>query len=333
MANVQYVQHMRDLIGPDLLLAIGVSALIRNENGEILITQRADDGRWVEPGGGLEPGESPAQAVIREVREETGLDVEVVRLIGVYGGPNYRVTGPGGAQTSIVGMVFDCRITGGTPQPDGVETTALKYVAPQIVYKNLGLPADVAPFAAEIINTPGPAFFEPPTWAPTPGAPRKNGISDYAKGLRAKIGQACILSPGAAALIFDEQGRILLQRRGDTGTWGMIGGGIDPDESPANAVVREVWEETGLHVTPERLVSVFGGPDHVFTYPNGDQAAVISFTFACKVVDGIPTPDGVESLELAWFDPAEALTTLDMPERMARRITTALKPPTTTYFE
>lgn len=333
MSNVQYVERMRDLIGPDLLLSIGVSALIRNEAGEILVTQRGDDGRWVEPGGGLEPGETPAQAIIREVREETGLDVEPVRLIGVYGGPNYRVTGKEGVQTSIVGFVFDCKVTGGTLQPDGVETVALAYVDPQIVYKNLGLPPELEPFAEQIVNTPGPAFFEPPSWTPTPDTPRENGISAYIKGIRDKIGQGRILSPGVVALIFDAQGRILLQRRGDTGTWGMVGGGIDPDESPANAIVREVWEETGLHVAPERLVCVLGGPDHVFTYPNGDELAVISLTFTCKILNGTPTADGVESLELAWFDPAEALATLNMPGRMARRIEAVLKPPTTTYFE
>lgn len=328
----QYLEQLRRRVGPELLLSIGVSALIRNEAGEILLTRRADDGRWVEPGGGLEPGESPGAAIRREVREETGLEIEPARLVGVYGGPHYRVSGPDGAQTSIVGMVFDCQVTGGALRPDNVETVALAYVDPQIVYKNLGLPPELEPYAEQIVNTPGPAFFEPPTWTPPADGIRKNGMSDYQKHLRAIIGHDCLMSPGAAAIIFDDRGRVLLQRRGDTRNWGIIGGSIDPDESPANGVVREVWEETGMLVKPTRLVGVFGGQDHLITYPNQDQIAVTAFVFVCEVVAGDPTPDGVESLALAWFDPVEAMTTLDMPERMRRRIEVALEPGAITHF-
>ena len=62
-------------------LAVNIAVL---HEGKILLTQREDFETWILPGGGLEDGESLAQAAIRETREETGLDVELTRLVGVY---------------------------------------------------------------------------------------------------------------------------------------------------------------------------------------------------------------------------------------------------------
>ena len=78
-------------------------------------------------------------------------------------------------------------------------------------------------------------------------------ISEYIKGLREKIGHDLVLNPGVAALIHDESGRVLLQRRSYDGLWSLPAGAVDPGESPAQAVVREVWEETGLKVVPVGL--------------------------------------------------------------------------------
>ena len=95
-------------------------------------------------------------------------------------------------------------------------------------------------------------------------------ISDYLKGLRAAIGHEMILNPGVAAIIRDEAGRVLLQKRSDDGSWSLPAGAIDPGESPAQAVVREAYEETGLRVVPEKVAGVFGGEGFRHTYPNGD---------------------------------------------------------------
>ena len=138
-------------------------------------------------------------------------------------------------------------------------------------------------------------------------------ISDYQRTLRQKIGHMRILSPGTAAIILNERGEVLLQQRGDDGKWGLPGGGMDPGEDPAETVVREVWEETGLHVLPERLVGVYGGPDGFHTYPNGDEMAFISFIFVCRVVGGELNPQDGESLALHYFPPN------DMPDVMFSR--------------
>lgn len=71
-----------------------VSALTIDESRRLLLIHNRDDGRWAIPGGCVEPNESPEDAVQREMREETGLDVEPRRLVGVFGGPGFRVRYP-----------------------------------------------------------------------------------------------------------------------------------------------------------------------------------------------------------------------------------------------
>src|SRR5262245_3038067 len=68
-----------------------VSAVVADEAGELVLQRRADNGLWALPGGVVEVGESVAQAVVREVKEETGLDVEPVGLVGVYSDPRHVI--------------------------------------------------------------------------------------------------------------------------------------------------------------------------------------------------------------------------------------------------
>ena len=129
--------------------------------------------------------------------------------------------------------------------------------------------------------------------------------SDYILGLREKIGHDPLLNPGVAALIRDDAGRVLLQRRSDDGTWSLPAGAVDPGERPAEALVREVWEETGLRVVPKKLAGVFSGPEFRHTYPNGDQIDVFSVVFVCEVTGGTLHGRDGESLELRYFMPAD----------------------------
>jgi len=104
----------------------------------VLLQRRDDNGRWGLPGGGVDPGESVEAAVRREVREETGLHVEPVRLIGVYSDPaNHQVmTYPDGNLVHYVSCAFECVVTGGT-LACGDESLALDWFDPD------GLPDDV----------------------------------------------------------------------------------------------------------------------------------------------------------------------------------------------
>jgi len=126
----------------------------------------------------------------------------------------------------------------------------------------------------------------------------------YIVELRAKIGQALLLLPAAAAIVQDDEGRVLLIRRGDGRGWSLPGGMMEPGERIAEAAVREVWEETGLEVEPVRLVGVYSDPAYThITFPNGDEVHFVSSTFVCRVVGGNLRPDGDESLEVAYFAP------------------------------
>jgi 8-oxo-dGTP diphosphatase len=147
-------------------------------------------------------------------------------------------------------------------------------------------------------------------------------ISPYQRDLRAKIGHTLLLQPGVAAVIVNPAGQVLLQRRSDDGEWGLPGGALEPGEEPAEALVREIREETALEVVPERIVGVYAGPDFFVRYPNGDEAAILSITFACRPVAGEPRVNDDESLEVRYFAP-DALPAMRARHRM--RIQDALR--------
>src|SRR5262245_33852004 len=92
-----------------MVIRPGVAAVIFDD-GRVLLQRRDDTRRWGLPGGAVDPGESVRDAVIREVLEETGLDVEPVRLIGVYSDPVYHqvMTYPDGNLIHYVSTVFEC---------------------------------------------------------------------------------------------------------------------------------------------------------------------------------------------------------------------------------
>ncbi|HSB01508.1 MAG TPA: NUDIX domain-containing protein [Anaerolineales bacterium] len=105
------------LYGPRLgkqgKLRLGCSAAIFDERGRILLTRRADNGQWCLPSGGMESGESAAEACEREVFEETGLRVRVKRLVGVYSHPDQLVIYPDGNKAFIVALHFEAEVIGG----------------------------------------------------------------------------------------------------------------------------------------------------------------------------------------------------------------------------
>lgn len=128
------------------------------------------------------------------------------------------------------------------------------------------------------------------------------GMSPYVREMRGLVGTRLILLPAVAALIRDGEGRILLQRRADDGRWNLPAGAVDPGESPDEAVVREVREETGLEVRPVRVAGVFGGAGGFrHRYPNGDEVEFTAIVFECAVAGGSLDDGDEETAELAWF--------------------------------
>jgi 8-oxo-dGTP pyrophosphatase MutT (NUDIX family) len=125
-------------------------------------------------------------------------------------------------------------------------------------------------------------------------------MSDYIRGLRAKIGTTVLEIPTVSVLVFDDRRRVLLARHAEGNDWTTPGGMIEPYETPSNAAVREMWEETGLHVALTRIIGVFGGELCTSTYGNGDKLSWVSTVFAATPIGGTPKPDGEEILELRY---------------------------------
>ena len=112
--------------------------------------------------------------------------------------------------------------------------------------------------------------------------------------------------PGVAAIVRDADDRVLFIRRSDNGEWGLPAGAIDPGETPAEAVAREVREETGLEVRPARIAGVFGGQGFRVHYENGDEAEYTVVVFDCEVIGGTLSATDGEALELRYFAPDDA---------------------------
>ncbi len=130
-------------------------------------------------------------------------------------------------------------------------------------------------------------------------------MSHYYRVLREKIGSMPIFTPSVAAIIRNHRGDILFQRpTGSMDVWSLPAGAIELGEPPAMAVVREVYEETGLRVEPVGILAVLGGETFRFTYPDGNQVEYVVVVFACRVLSGeLRCQDG-ESAELRYFDAA-----------------------------
>jgi 8-oxo-dGTP pyrophosphatase MutT (NUDIX family) len=129
--------------------------------------------------------------------------------------------------------------------------------------------------------------------------------SGHIADIRAAIGSRLLLMPSVSNAVLDPDDRLLLVRHTHHGMWGTPGGAMEPGETPAQAAARELFEETRLSLTPEALVGVTGGPDHVIRYPNGDETAYVTTIFAVRW-DGQPIrPDGTEVDAYRWVAPEE----------------------------
>lgn len=121
-----YLKSLRERVGTDLLLLPAVSAVIRNDAEEVLLALSQGDDEWALIGGGLEPGEEPAAAILREIREELGVDANVSQIIGAYGGEDLFITYPNGDRCAYVTTAYACQLA---PGEFTIEEDELPYVA------------------------------------------------------------------------------------------------------------------------------------------------------------------------------------------------------------
>lgn len=105
------------------------SAVVTDGDGRLLLAKRIDNDLWTIPGGTMEPGETIAETAVREVKEETGIDVEVVSLVGIYSNPQHVVEYSDGEVRQQFSVCFSCRRIGGDLATSG-ETSEVGYFSP-----------------------------------------------------------------------------------------------------------------------------------------------------------------------------------------------------------
>lgn len=105
------------------------SAIVTDEHGRILLVKRRDNTLWALPGGGHDIGESIEQTAVREVKEETGLDVEVARLVGIYTNPAHVVAFTDGEVRQQFSLCFTTKLRGGELAIDH-ESTDIAWTQP-----------------------------------------------------------------------------------------------------------------------------------------------------------------------------------------------------------
>ncbi|MCM3633607.1 NUDIX domain-containing protein [Paenibacillus camelliae] len=127
------------------------------------------------------------------------------------------------------------------------------------------------------------------------------GMSDYYKDLRELIGDELIFMPAVAGIIRNAEKEILFGRKHNESNWGLIAGAIEIGETPAEAMVREAFEETGLVIEPERINGIYGGRDHRFIYKNGHKVEYLTIVFECSIKGGNLNSDNEEMKELQYF--------------------------------
>jgi 8-oxo-dGTP pyrophosphatase MutT (NUDIX family) len=135
---VRLREYYRDPSAPrahDVLPA--AFAAVRNGAGEVLVVRRIDDGNWELPGGRIEVGESAAQAVIREVAEESGVTIALTGLSGVYSDPTHVLLDPDGTVHQQLALCFHAVPATADrtemPRPDGIETSAAAWCTPAAI--------------------------------------------------------------------------------------------------------------------------------------------------------------------------------------------------------
>jgi 8-oxo-dGTP pyrophosphatase MutT (NUDIX family) len=150
--------------------------------------------------------------------------------------------------------------------------------------------------------------------------------------LRKHVGQAPLFLSGVKSVVFDDRStpqQVLVGKRADNGRWRLPAGVLEPGEQPAQTVVREVLEETGVQVRVDRLIKVETLP--MITYPNGDQVQYLSCVFRAHYLSGEAHVADDESTEVGWCDLDQAPDLL--PESDLEAIKLGLPIDGPTHFE
>ena len=133
----------------------------------------------------------------------------------------------------------------------------------------------------------------------------------YIMELRKLVGTQPLIMAGSCVLVFNPQGHLLLQRRSDSLDWGTIGGSLEPGESLEEAARRELYEEAGLKAETFEFITVFSGKDMYYRYPHGDEIYNVMAIYEAKEIEGQPTINDDEGLELQYFSLEEPISNIN----------------------
>ncbi len=123
---------------------------------------------------------------------------------------------------------------------------------------------------------------------------------DYIKYIRSKVGHEKIILVFSGGCLFDENRRVLLQRRGDCNKWGFPGGAIELEETPEEAAVREFREETGLDIRVSDLIGIYTDCNQELL--NGDKYQSVLIVYRVEMIGGQLKCDNNETLELKYYN-------------------------------
>lgn len=272
---------------------IGAYGVCRDRDGRVLLARNSGlsgfPGQWTLPGGGVDQGEHPDDAVVREFAEETGLSVRIDGLRDV--GADVRRQ-PNGDLEHTDRIIYDVSVAGGELWPEASGTTvAVSWVSePDLSVLPL------MPFTARALGLayPGSDISDISDVEP-PRASRRQRFAAYAAAT-------------------GPDGRILLAKIAEgypgAGLWHLPGGGTDHGESPQEALARELFEETSQHGRVTGLLGVSHRHDTSAVGPEGVPIDWHGVRVVYRVVVDTPAPAVVSEQagstgEAAWFSPAE----------------------------
>jgi ADP-ribose pyrophosphatase YjhB (NUDIX family) len=290
-----YVKWIRAHVGPRLIYLVYTTSLVLDDTGRSLVQRRYDFDWLSVPGGALEVGEGLRACAAREVFEETGLQVAIERLVGVFSHPDYNLQYPNGDLVQPWAVCVVARPVGGQLHPDGSETLNVQWMSIDEALPQF--PPSYQAMVRAALASPRAAALEP--------VYTRDPLTPYFPILRAQISHDRVILPGVMAVIRNEAGEVLAARRVDFDMLDVPGGFCDLGETTTAAVIREVREETGLDVEPVRVIGVYS-EDMLYTYPNGDNVHGVGLAFECRVTGGRLEADH-EEIQDALFVPVARL--------------------------
>ena len=137
---------------------------------------------------------------------------------------------------------------------------------------------------------------------------------NYIADLRKKVGKELVMTVGCGVLVENREGKVLLQKRSDTGEWCVPGGALELGETYAEAATREVREEVGIEVSNLKLFGLYSGDDRMIHYPNGDKVYSLSVIFTTRNYSGEISDSDSEVLEHRFFSREEIPDDLVIPD-------------------